>query len=117
MLDDNDAEAKALLGIAYSQKGLHDQAKRALQTASELQPQNPNYRFNLGIVRERAGDMQGAAVAYRDTLLLNKDHAQARAKLQAMGPIAHQWLAQAPKQMGPVGVPTYKPGEEQSYQT
>src|SRR5262249_44229104 len=97
MLDDHDAEAKALLGVAYSQKGLHAQAKRALQTAVELQPQNANFRFNLGVALERAGALQGAAVAYRDTLQLNKDHQQARAKLQAMGPQAHAFLAQAPR--------------------
>lgn len=86
MADDQDAEAKALLGIAYSQKGLHAQAKRALQTSVELQPQNPNFRFNLGVVLERAGDAAGAAAAYTETLQLKADHAQARAKLQALGP-------------------------------
>lgn len=95
MADDKDAEAKALLGITYSQKGLHTQAKRALQTAVELHPNNANYRFNLGVVLERAGDMPGAAAAYRDTLAINKDHAQARTKLQAI-PNAHQLLANAP---------------------
>ncbi|MFN3651833.1 MAG: RDD family protein [Armatimonadota bacterium] len=107
MANDNDADAKAFLGVAYSQKGLHAQAKRALQTAVELQPQNANYQYNLGVALERAGDMQGAAVAYRDALQLNKDHAQARAKLQAMGPAAQQLLANAPKPVPPVGVPTY----------
>src|SRR4051812_19882263 len=81
MADDQDAEAKALLGVAYSQKGLHAQAKRALQTASELQPQNPNFRFNLGVVLERGGDPAGAAAAYRGTLQLDPQHAQARARL------------------------------------
>ena len=97
MADDRDADAKAILGVAYSQKGLHAQAKRALQTAVELQPQNPSFRYNLGIVLERSGEMQGAAIAYRDTLQINKDHAQARAKLQAMGPQAHAYLANAPR--------------------
>lgn len=104
MADDSDAEAKALLGVAYSQKGLHTQATRALRTAVELQPHNPNFRFNLGVALERAGDMQGAALAYRDTLQLNKDHAQARAKLQAMGPQAHALIASAARPPDPGGV-------------
>jgi len=114
MADDSDGDAKAMLGIAYAQKGLHAQAKRALQTAIELQPENANYRFNLGVALERAGDLPGAAVAYRDTLQLNKDHGQARAKLQAMGPQVHQWLAQAPKPVDPVGVPTYNTPQQQA---
>jgi len=105
MADDNDVEAKALLGVAYSQKGLHVQAKRALQTACEREPQNVNYRFNLAVVLERAGDGPGTAIALRDTLVLNPAHSQARAKLQAMGPQGQQWIAQAPKPAGPVGVP------------
>jgi uncharacterized RDD family membrane protein YckC len=114
MADDKDAEAKALLGIAYSQKGLHPQAKRALQTAVELQPQNANFRFNLGIAQERAGDIQGAAIAYRDTLQIDRTHAQALAKMQALGPQAHQLLANAPRPTEPVGVPTYTTPQDSS---
>lgn len=104
MADDSDAEAKALLGVVYSQKGIHAQAARALRTAVELQPQNPNFRYNLGVVLERSGDMAGAAAAFRDTLALNKDHAQARAKLQAI-PNAHQLLANAPPSAAGGAVP------------
>lgn len=82
--DNQDAEAQALLGIAYCQKGLHAQAKRALETAVELQPQNAQHRFNLGTALERAGDRQGAAAAYGEALRLNPEHAQAKARLQAM---------------------------------
>ncbi|MFN3651834.1 MAG: RDD family protein [Armatimonadota bacterium] len=109
MLNDADAEAKAFLGVAYSQKGLHAQAKRALQTAIELQPQNANFHYNLGVALERAGDMQGAVIGYRDALVNNKDHAQAKAKLQAMGAAGQQLLANAPKPVPPVGVPSYSP--------
>jgi tetratricopeptide (TPR) repeat protein len=107
MNDDQDADAKALLGIVYSQKGLHDQAKRALQSALILQPRNTKFLFNLGIACERAGDMQGAAIAYRDALQVEPQNAQARARLQAMGPQAQQLLASAPKPPPEVGVPVY----------
>jgi tetratricopeptide (TPR) repeat protein len=105
MADDNDVDAKALLGVAYSQKGMHSEAKRALSTAVDRQPQNSNFRFNLGVVLERAGDMQGAAIAYRDTLHANPQHEQAKARLAAMGPQGQALLASAPKPIEPVGVP------------
>src|SRR5947207_10618442 len=82
MADGQDAEAQAFLGVAYSQKGLHPQAKRALQTAVELRPQEARYQFNLGVALEVANDLAGAAAAYQRVLQLNPEHPQARAKLQ-----------------------------------
>jgi len=108
MADDKDTDAKALLGITYSQKGLHAQARRALETAVSNEPANANYRFNLGVVLERAGELGGAAVAYRDTLQVSPSHAQAKAKLQAMGPQVHQLIANAPK----LNVPPAGPGAD-----
>jgi hypothetical protein len=83
--DGQDAEAQALLGVAYSQKGLHAQATRALETAIELRPQELRYQFNLGVALEQASDWNGAANAYRRVLQANPEHPQARAKLQALG--------------------------------
>jgi hypothetical protein len=76
-----------------------------------MEPHNANYRFNLGVVLERAGDMPSAAVAYRDTLTVSPQHAQAKAKLQAMGPQVHQYLASAPKLNVP---PAMAPGQSES---
>jgi hypothetical protein len=84
MADGQDAEAQAFLGVAYSQKGQHDLAQRALQAAIAMQPQEARYPFNLGVAREQAGDAAGAAQAYREALRLNPAHAQAKARLQAM---------------------------------
>jgi uncharacterized RDD family membrane protein YckC len=109
MADDRDTDAKAALGIAYSQKGLHEQAKRAIQTAVERQPQNAAYRYNLGLVLERAGDVQGAIVAFRDTLLVQPQHPQALAKIQAMGPQGQALLAAAPKPPQPVAPSVQSP--------
>ena len=58
MADSQDAEAQAFLGVAYSQKGLHAQAKRALQSAVDREPRNAGFRFNLGVALEQAGDRQ-----------------------------------------------------------
>lgn len=85
LADSQDATAQAFLGVAYSQKGLHAQANRALQTAVELEPTNPSFQFNRGVALEQAGDGAGAAAAYRATLQLNPEHAQARARLQGLG--------------------------------
>jgi hypothetical protein len=82
--DPQDAEAQAFLGVAYSQKGMYAQAKRALDSAIELQPGNAGFRFNLGVALEQAGDGAGAASAYREALQINPEHPQARARAQAL---------------------------------
>lgn len=91
--DDRDSEAKALLGLAYSQKGLHTQAIRALQTATELTPQNPQFGYHLGQAHERAGNAEAAARAYAEVSALHPGHAPSRARLQAMGPVGASALA------------------------
>jgi len=75
--------------VVYSQKGLQTHARQALERAAALQPQNAHYRCNLGAVVERAGDTAGAAVAYRDLLQISPEHAQPRARLQAIGVQGH----------------------------
>jgi thiol-disulfide isomerase/thioredoxin len=82
--DGRDADAQAFLGVAYSQKGLHAPARQALQRAVALGPENPHYRFNLGIALERAGDVPAAAQAYRETLAIQPQHAQAQARLRGL---------------------------------
>jgi uncharacterized RDD family membrane protein YckC len=80
--DTQDAEAQMFLGIAYSQKGLHAPAKRALQTAVELRPQEARWHFNLGVALELAGDTAGAEDAYRQAARLAPEQTQVRARLQ-----------------------------------
>jgi uncharacterized RDD family membrane protein YckC len=84
-VDPADAEATALLGVAYSQGERHAEAARVLQAAVARQPTNPNYRFNLGVALERAGETPRATQAFRETLQLDPGHAAARSKLQALG--------------------------------
>jgi uncharacterized RDD family membrane protein YckC len=96
--DSQDAEAQALLGVAYCQKGLHAQATRALQTAVTLRPQEARFHYNLGVALEQAGDRQRAAAALREALQINPQHAQAREKLRALTAAAH--TPAAPPQVG-----------------
>jgi Flp pilus assembly protein TadD len=84
-LDEEDSSAQVYLGMACSQKGLHEPARAALQAAANLQPRNPGYRYNLGVALEKLGDARAAAAAYSDALRLDPQFAQARAALQALG--------------------------------
>lgn len=93
--DDRDSEAKALLGLAYSQKGLHTQAIRALQTATELTPQNPQFGYHLGQAHERAGNAEAAARAYAEVASQHPGHKPSRERLQAMGAVGAAALASA----------------------
>jgi tetratricopeptide (TPR) repeat protein len=100
MADGQDAEALAFLGVAHSRQGQHDEARRALQSAVELQPQEARFRFNLGVALESADDPQGAAAAYREALSLKPDHTQARARLQTLeGQIAPGHIPAVPPSM------------------
>src|SRR5713101_6133577 len=82
--DDQDSDALAFLGVAYSQRGMHAEAKRALQTAVHLRPQEARYHFNLGVALEQAGEWSIATAAYRRVLQIAPSHAQARSKLQEL---------------------------------
>ncbi len=106
LIDHNDAQAKVLLGMAYSQSGLHPQAVRALLTSVEIDPKNPDSRYNLGAVLETAGDRVGAMHAFKDAVQLNKDHAAAKARFQALaqsfGPQVNQLInGERPASAGP----------------
>jgi hypothetical protein len=77
--------AKAYLAVAYSRKGLHAQARRAIQNALELQPAEGEFRYLLGTILEREGDTDGAATAYRECLKRQPGHEQASARLELLG--------------------------------
>src|SRR5262249_31398158 len=49
----------------------------------------------------RGAELQGAALAYRDPLQIDRSHAQAQAKLQALGPQAQAFLAANPPASAP----------------
>lgn len=84
LADDRDAEARACLGIAYSRKGLHEQAIRLLRETVGLAPESPNFRFNLGVAYDRAGQPESARAALLETLRLAPDHSQAKQRLLAL---------------------------------
>jgi TolB-like protein/DNA-binding SARP family transcriptional activator/Flp pilus assembly protein TadD len=48
------------LGLVYAQKGMPDEASRAVRTAVQLQPQNPNNLADLAYVQALAGETRDA---------------------------------------------------------
>ncbi len=80
----NDVEAQALIGVAYSQKGLHQQALRMLDQAARTQPGSAIIRFNHAVALERAGRAPEAIAAFREALRLDPYLEPARARLHAL---------------------------------
>src|SRR4051812_17622655 len=74
MTSPEDGEAQACLGVAYSQKGLHEQALRMLDLAVQKQPAAAGVHFNRGVALERAGRPAEAAAAYQQAARLNPNH-------------------------------------------
>jgi tetratricopeptide (TPR) repeat protein len=72
-----DAEAHALLGVALGMSGDTAGSVRHLETAIQLAPQQPTHRFNLGQVRERSGNPNGAVEAYRQALQIDPSYQRA----------------------------------------
>jgi len=81
----NDAASLGLLGVLYSQQGLHNEAARALRGAAVLAPDVADHHFNLGSACERAGDRQHAVDAYCACLDREPGHARAQGRLHALG--------------------------------
>ncbi|HSR99281.1 MAG TPA: tetratricopeptide repeat protein [Kofleriaceae bacterium] len=66
----------ANLGMAYFRNNQPDQALKALITASNLDPNDPEVRFNLGTVRRQKHDYAGAVTDLEVAVRLKPDDAQ-----------------------------------------
>jgi tetratricopeptide (TPR) repeat protein len=64
------------LGMAYFRNNQIDQALKALITASNLDPNDPEVRFNLGTVRRQKHDYAGAVTDLEVAVKLKPDDAQ-----------------------------------------
>jgi superkiller protein 3 len=64
------------LGMAYFRNNQPDQALKALITASNLDPNDPEVRFNLGTVRRQKHDYAGAVTDLEVAVRLKPDDAQ-----------------------------------------
>jgi cytochrome c-type biogenesis protein CcmH/NrfG len=61
--------------------GRFGDAAAAFERASRLAPGNPQFWFNLGLARYRAGDRTASAEALRRALAIRPDFGEARALL------------------------------------
>lgn len=66
----------ANLGMAYYRNNQGDLALKALVTASTLDPNDAEIRFNLGTVRRQKGDVAGAITDLEAAIKLKPDDAQ-----------------------------------------
>jgi Flp pilus assembly protein TadD len=66
------------LGFAYLRASRNPEALEALERAVELLPEAAVVHNNLGVARERTGDLDGAREAYARSALLAPKYVKAR---------------------------------------
>src|SRR5437763_7215336 len=97
--DGSDYLAHIYLGAAYSQANRTLDAIQVLTKSVELQPGNPQGRYNLGLAMERGGYPDQAVIAYEQAIMLQPDYPKAREALQRLKGGA---VAQPPPMPAPV---------------
>jgi tetratricopeptide (TPR) repeat protein len=83
------------LGIAYRETGDTDAAMAAVNTAIELNPDNPVAHLQRAILAREAGDFQAALDAYDRALTLRSDYALAHRNLGILYDLYLQQSAKA----------------------
>jgi len=72
------------LGVAQSRRS-EKSALESFQRASETDPNDPDYHFNLGVALYRSGDLAGASRQLRQALALRPDDSEAQSLLATIG--------------------------------
>lgn len=75
------AGPKANIGIIYSRNGKYKQAKKAFESAIEINPSNPAIYNELGVLYRRMGKFNESEDAYKKALSINSDYAYAHLNL------------------------------------
>lgn len=73
--------AYMFLGAAYEDLALYDEAERAYELASAINPKNSTVLSNLGLVMERKGDLERSRILYAQALEANPRSAYAHNNL------------------------------------
>ncbi len=68
-------------GHTYLAEGKIDKARVEFQNALQIAPTDPEARFEMGVVNEKAGKVREAAQFYQGTLDVSPDHLQAHINL------------------------------------
>ena len=79
------AKARELLGIAYSQKGMFQEAVEEFRRAISIAPSSASTHFNLGMTYEKMGRSDLAKGEYYQTVQCDPKHTRARQRLEALG--------------------------------
>jgi len=72
------------LGVAQSRRN-EKTAAESFQKASETDPNDPDYHFNLAVALYRAGDLAGATRQVHEVLNLRPDDSEAKSLLSSVG--------------------------------
>lgn len=76
------------LGMAFEMNEEYDKAEQAYQAAAELAKDDPNFQFvanfNIGVVRGKKKDIDGALVAYQKALDLNPNSQEVKTNIELL---------------------------------
>lgn len=80
----NDIEARVCLAVSYSKTGNSTDAIQEFIKLTELQPDEVQHLFNLGMAYQMANDMCKAKECFERALVKNPDHNKAKEQLNAI---------------------------------
>ena len=75
--DPENVHPKLTLAYIYSESGQHDKANETMQQVLKAAPGDPDLVYAAGVLREIAGDDNGAMSYYRQTLGIDTGHVKA----------------------------------------
>ena len=81
-------QSPTLMDIARYQQAKdkeNESAKKSLETAASLEPNNCDIRYNLALVYELSGDIERAKTEYYKVLELSPNHPEAKNNLKLLG--------------------------------
>ncbi len=75
------ADSLHLCGLTLFQRGNTGKPAELISRAISLDPTKPHYHFNLGLVREKAGELDKAQASYKQALQINPSYVEAQSNL------------------------------------
>ncbi|HWV39383.1 MAG TPA: tetratricopeptide repeat protein [Vulgatibacter sp.] len=90
-------EARA---FALAAMGRFGEARSIFEGLAKARPSEPEYRYNLGVVRTMALDFEGASAELERLIERYPDHREARALLEEIGEVRAAWTSLPPDASG-----------------